>query len=264
MLAQRVFSAIVLAPLLIWAVASPGYWFLAAAVGISVLANWEFYTLLRRAGFAPLWPFGIVLSVAFILGGYLQAGQASAHVFAVCLTISLIYLLVREKLDGSLLDWAVTWLPPLYSGFMLSYLVSLRGLPMGDRWVYLVLGTAWSTDTAAYFVGRAIGRHPFFQRISPHKTMEGAVGGLAGGVLCGGLLAWYFGWDPFLILPLAVLASIAAELGDLAESFIKRQLGAKDASRIIPGHGGMLDRFDSVIFVGIVTYFWALWIGGVR
>ena len=264
MLAQRVLSTIVLAPLLLLAVAAGGYWFLAAAVIISLLANWEFYSLLRRAGFAPLWPFGIVLSLVLVLRGYLQIGEVATHVFALCLAISLVYLLFRDKLDGSLLDWAVTWLPPLYAGFLLSYAVSLRGLPSGDRWLYLVLGVSWSTDIAAYFVGRAIGRHGFFPRISPRKTLEGAVGGLAGGLLCGGILSWYFGWDPVFILPLAAIASAAAELGDLAESFIKRQLGTKDASHIIPGHGGILDRIDSVVFVGIVTYFWALWIGGVR
>ena len=264
MLAQRVLSAIVLAPLLLLAVAAGGIWFLVAAVAISLVANWELYSLLRRAGFSPLWPFGVVTSVAFVVNGYLQLGEAATHIFALSLAISLMYVLFRDKLSGSLLDWALTWLPPLYAGFLLSYTVSLRGFPSGDRWLYLVLGVTWSTDVAAYFVGRAIGRHSFFPRISPRKTLEGAIGGFAGGLLCGGLLSWYFGWDFAHILPLSAIASVAAEVGDLAESFIKRQLGTKDASRIIPGHGGILDRMDSLIFVGIVTYFWALWIGGAR
>lgn len=264
MLAQRVLSAIVLAPLLLLAVAAGGYWFLAAAVAISLLATWEFYSLLRRAGYAPLWPFGIVLSIVLVLSGYLQIGEVSSDVFVLCLALSLIYLLFRNMLDGSLLDWAVTWLPPLYAGLLLSYTISIRGMPLGDRWLFLVLGVTWSTDVAAYFVGRAIGRHSFFHRISPRKTLEGAAGGLVGGLICCEGLSWYFGWDAVRLLPLAVIAPAAAELGDLAESFIKRQLGTKDASQLIPGHGGMLDRIDSVVFVGVVAYFWALWIGGAR
>jgi phosphatidate cytidylyltransferase len=261
-LAQRVLSTVVLAPLLLLAVVAGGGWFLAAALVISLLANWEFYSLLRHAGFAPLWPFGVALSVFFILGGRLLSSEDASHFFAICLTVSLIYLLVRNRLDGSLLDWAVTWMPPLYAGFLLSYTVSLRGLHSGDRWVCLVLGIAWGTDIFAYFVGRSIGRRGFFRQISPKKTLEGAVGGLIGGTICGGLLAWFFGWDVYRILPLAAIGAVLAEMGDLVESFIKRQLGTKDASRIIPGHGGILDRLDSIVFVGLVAYFWALFIGG--
>ncbi len=264
MLAQRVVSAIVLAPLLLLAVAAGGPWFLTAAFAISALAFWELHSLLRRAGFSPLWPLGAILTAAFLLTGWTHTAATTLHVVALCVALSLIFLLVRQKSEGNLLDWALTWLPPLYVGLLLWYSVSLRQFPSGDRWVYLVLAISWATDSAAYFVGSAIGRHGFFPRISPRKTVEGAVGGIAGGVLCGGLLAYFFGWDPVRIVPLAVLGSVAAEAGDLVESFIKRQLGAKDAGHVIPGHGGMLDRLDSVVLVGVVTYFWALYIGGVQ
>ncbi len=262
MLVQRVLSAIVLVPLILVVVWVGGLWFLAVAMAVSLLATWEFYSLLRRAGFTPLWPFGVVLTPVFVLDGFLQDTRASTYTLAISLALSLLYLLARQKLDGSLLDWSVTWLPPLYAGLLLSFIVALRQLPFGDRWMYLVLAITWATDTGAYSVGRLFGRHQFFPRISPRKTLEGAAGGGACGVLAGVLLAWLFGWDLARIAPLVVLATIAAELGDLAESFIKRQLRTKDASHLIPGHGGMLDRLDSAIFVAMAAYFWAIWIGG--
>ncbi len=264
LLAQRIVSIVVLAPLVLFIVYLGGGWYVALVATASLVGNWEFYSLLRRAGYAPLWPFGLLLSLAFVLDAYpsLVAGQLTPPALAFLLTLSLVYLMFRRELRGSLVDWAITWVPPLYAGFLLAFLVSLRFLPQGEKWVYFVLAVTWATDVAAYVVGRLLGRRRFFPRISPRKTLEGATGGLIAGVVSGGLLAWFFGWDVLPLLVLALLASVAAEAGDLAESLLKRQLRAKDASRLIPGHGGVLDRMDSLLFVGVVTYFWALWVGG--
>ncbi len=262
MLVQWVVSAAVLAPLLILAVRAGGPWFLALAAVASALANWEFYSLLQRSGYLPLWPFGLALSIAFIVDAYWLPGQIASPALALAVTLSLLYLVARQRTDRGLLDWALTWVPPLYAGFLLAFLVSLRLFPSGDRWIYLVLAVTWATDTAAYFTGRAVGRRRFFPRISPHKTLEGAAGGVVGGTLAGTLLAWYFGGDTPPFLAFAVVASVAAVAGDLAESLMKRQLQTKDASRLIPGHGGILDRMDSMLFVGVVAHFWALWVGG--
>ncbi len=261
MLAQRVLSAIVLMPLLLAAVAAGDLWFLAVVAVASCLATWEFYSLLRRAGFSTLWPLGIALSLTFVLDAYQGGRLASVHIFALALLLSLSYLLIRRQSEGGLVDWAVTWLPPLYVGFLLSYGVLLRQLPLGDRWLYLALGVTWATDTSAYFVGRTLGRHSFFRQVSPRKTLEGALGGVVCGALAGTAFSLLFGWEPARIVPLALLASVAAEAGDLAESFIKRQLGTKDAGSLIPGHGGVMDRLDSLIFVFVVTYFWAILVG---
>lgn len=262
MLAQRVASAAVLAPLILLVVAVGMPWYAVVVAMASAIANWELYLLLRRAGYLPLWPFGLALSLAFVLDPYLAPGQIAPFALALALTLSLGYLVVQQRLEGSLVAWALTWVPPLYAGFLLGFLVSLRLLPQGDRWVYLALGVTWATDIAAYFVGRTLGRRGFFVRVSPRKTVEGALGGVAAGMLCGGALAWFFGWDVLRFAAFGLLASVAAEFGDLAESLLKRQLRAKDASLLIPGHGGVLDRMDSLLFVGVFTYCWALWIGG--
>ncbi len=265
MLAQRVASAVVLVPLIVAVTFAGGPWFAAMVGAATAVALWEFYTLLKRAGHAPLWPFGLVLGLAFLLDAFLQAGRLPGQIgwpaLALCLMLSLLYLVIRQRLDSSLTDWALTWVPPLYIGFLASFLVSLRMLPAGDRWIYMVAGTTWATDVAAYFVGMTLGRRKFFPSISPRKTQEGAVGGLVAGAAGSVVLAWLFGWDPLRFAVFGLVASAAAEAGDLAESLMKRQLQAKDAGRLIPGHGGMLDRMDSLLFVGAVTYFWAVWVG---
>lgn len=262
MLAQRVLSAIVLAPILVAATALGGLWFLALVVAGAVMGCWELFTLLRRAGFSPLWPFGMALTLAFLLDGYVQPGGIAPAALAILLIASLTYMVLWQRLDASIGDWAVTWVPPLYVGVLLAFPLALRQMPDGDRWVYLVLSVTWITDIGAFFAGRFFGRHRFFPRISPRKTLEGAVGGLIAGVVSGVLLAAYFGADVLLFGAFSLVASVAAVAGDLAESLIKRLLHTKDSGQLIPGHGGVMDRLDSLLFVGVVVYFCARWAGG--
>ncbi|MGE5619097.1 MAG: phosphatidate cytidylyltransferase [Sphingomonadaceae bacterium] len=261
MLVQRVLSALVLAPLVIIAIVLGAEWFAAVSAVVVLIANWEFYSLLRRAGHSPLVPFGFLLSIGFLLDAYLLPGRIAPVFLAFSLLVSLLWLVGRQRLDTVLVDWALTWVPPLYVAFLGAYWVSLRLLPSGERWVLLVVGVTWATDIAAYFVGHAFGRRRFFARISPRKTVEGAVAGFIAGVACGALLAWLFGLDVLRLLAFSVIAAMAAEAGDLAESLMKRQLRTKDASHLIPGHGGLLDRMDSLLFVGVLAYYWAIWVG---
>ncbi len=261
MLIQRVLSAVVLAPLVVALTIAGGPWFAGMILVATAVALWEFYRLLKLAGHQTLWPFGFALGLAFPLDAYLLPGQIAPSVLALSLILSLLYLVLRQRLEESLVGWALTWVPPLYVGFLASFLVALRLLPSGERWAFLVVGVTWGTDIAAYIVGRAVGKHRFFPRISPKKTVEGAAGGVVAGIACSALLAWIFGWNPLSFALFGFVGSIAAEAGDLAESLLKRQLQAKDASRLIPGHGGLMDRLDSLLFVGVVVYWWATGVG---
>lgn len=141
----------------------------------------------------------------------------------------------------------------IYPGLFLAVLVLLR--TTGFHAALLALIVTWSTDTLAFFVGSLLGRTPLWPAVSPKKTVEGALGGLAGGVVAGAILAITMDGNVMAWAGVALVASLAAQLGDLVESSLKRRAGVKDSGRLVPGHGGVLDRFDSLLFSGTVVYF---------
>jgi phosphatidate cytidylyltransferase len=151
---------------------------------------------------------------------------------------------------------------PLYIG-LLTFLALVRTLPNGPGYVLMTLMFAWMADTGAYFAGRAFGRTKLYEAVSPKKTREGFVGGLLGAVL-GALLA-HFWYLPSIQLehaiPLSLVCACFGQLGDLVESLLKRSTDIKDSGHILPGHGGLLDRIDGVLFVAPVVYLYALWLG---
>ena len=186
------------------------------------------------------------------------------------MTASLMAIMVRElfrpTITRALGHVAVTIFGIMYVGWLGSHLVMLRQLPgtvgvedqVGARLVYFAALVTWANDTGAYLMGVAIGRHKLMPRISPNKTIEGGVGGLLGAAFCGWICSQTM--IPFLT-PLAgtvvgLLAGVAAQLGDLVESMIKRDVGIKDSAELIPGHGGVLDRFDSLLFTGPLLYYY--------
>jgi phosphatidate cytidylyltransferase len=152
----------------------------------------------------------------------------------------------------------------VYGGVMLSALVKLRQLPSGAVWIFLALAVTWANDTGGYFAGRAFGKHKLYPRISPSKTVEGAIGGMAFSVLWGlGVFKW--GLPDVPLWGGAVIglgASILGPLGDLSESAMKRAYGAKDSGKLLPGHGGMLDRLDALLFTAPFVLLCARWLIG--
>ena len=188
-------------------------------------------------------------------------------------------LFERHDQRGRLVGWAITLSGTLYVAWLISHFQTLRlvgepGTEAGRGWVFYTLAATWCFDTGAYLIGSRLGRHYFMTWISPKKTWEGAAGGFALCLLAtlaasrslpviGPALAAILGWSPLPIplwhVPLLALAvSLAAQFGDLAESMIKREAGAKDASGLIPGHGGMLDRVDSLLFTVVLVYYYAV------
>jgi phosphatidate cytidylyltransferase len=176
---------------------------------------------------------------------------------------ALVWNIAFRQVKGA--DTSTTVFGAVYAGFTLSHLVLLRALDSGTELVIIVLASVWAMDVFAYLVGSAIGTHPLAPHISPKKSWEGFIAGTVGTVT-----AWLIGW--FLIHPAlpwwyfaltGVVVSVAALLGDLAESRLKRETGVKDSGRLLPGHGGFLDRFDSLIVVSIVVYYVMLF-GGAR
>ena len=159
-------------------------------------------------------------------------------------------LFFEEKLENAPRRIGMAVLGVVYPGLLLSALVPLRGLDRGEWWIILALTVTWLNDTGAYFAGRAFGRRKLYPRISPSKTWEGAIGGAAGSIL-GALIVQQF-WLPRLPAWGAALVGVGAAvlgpIGDLSESMLKRAFGAKDSGRLLPGHGGILDRIDALLF----------------
>ena len=161
----------------------------------------------------------------------------------------------------------ITWTSSLtgifYLGWLLSYWVLIMGF-YGRDWVLLALFATFAVDTTAYFIGRAWGRHKMAPTISPGKTWEGAVGGLVGAIVAVIVLALLLDIDISYseMVILGFLIAVFAQLGDLAESKLKRSMGVKEAGNLIPGHGGILDRLDSIVFTGVVVYYCLRWFIG--
>lgn len=148
-----------------------------------------------------------------------------------------------------------------YIAVPLSYAILLRGLPGGQWWLMFVLVVIWSNDTFAYFTGKSIGKTLLSPKISPKKTVEGAVGGLIGGFIAAYLFNRYcaLGLDPAGVLILSALIGFIGMAGDLFESLLKRAAGVKDSGSLIPGHGGVLDRIDSLLFPIPFVYYSLIW-----
>jgi phosphatidate cytidylyltransferase len=203
--------------------------------------------------------------VALVLTRAIFQFQGSAALVSLLLLAAMAVHLVEYERgrDRAATDFAVTLAGMLYLGWLGAYLVSLRALPDGEWWVLTVLPVVWIADAGAMFIGMRWGRHPLTPRLSPHKTWEGYFGGVASGALGGALLGVLWGQVTPAITPLigavvGLTLGAVTPLGDLGESMIKRQVGAKDSSQLIPGHGGILDRIDSWLWAGVIGYYLAI------
>ncbi len=263
MLKKRVVTALWGIPLLIaiiWFGGEPTFTGLVAFCGI--LAIFEFYRLVAAAKVPPLTYFGLIWTLLFILSPHFDYATLIPLLLTSAVILSLIWLLLRRQKEGAFIGWAWTMGGILYIGWLLSYLVTLRGLDDGRNWVFLALFTTFASDTAAFFVGSALGKHRLAPRISPGKTWEGAIAGVFGAIIVSLLFTiptpLYLPLIHWQAILLGLLVSVFGQLGDLVESLLKRNMGVKESGTLIPGHGGFLDRIDSVVFAGIVVYYYVI------
>lgn len=267
-MAYRLLSAVVGIPLLLLVIWLGYPWFSILVGIVATLGVLEFSSLGLQRGarpityFAIIWALGFVATAHFITRGPLTEAVLPL-VFVAGSALSLAWLLRRRASGGIILDWSYTSGAAFYLGWLLSYAILLRGLERGWEWTLITLLGTFATDTSAFFVGRAIGKRPLAPSISPSKTWEGAVAGAMGGIGAVFIMAVWLdmGMAIWQILTLGAMVSIVAQIGDLVESYLKRLSGTKDAGKIIPGHGGILDRLDSVVFNLAVVYHFAVWIG---
>ncbi len=271
---QRWLTAAIAMPIVLVFAWFGGWFAFAAVAAVVVLGTVELHNMMLHAGYRPLIWMSFGLSILFLIAAMFPLYRRAIIEISlgVSLLVSFSWLFFRKRLDGAMVDWALTMAISIYLGWPTSFLLLLRGyvpgmlqsgspiivLPPGAWWLLVVLLGVWGFDGAAFFSGRYFGRHKLAPEISPGKTWEGVLGGLVVSIAACLILTvvplhvpWYFA------VLLGVLVGMAATLGDLAESLIKRQTRVKDSGQIMPGHGGMLDRIDSLLFAAIVVYIFA-------
>lgn len=232
----------------------------------AVVGALEFFHLGTLSGGRPLVILGTVCTLALTIGALFDNRWVVPAILAVAVLLSLALALGfrRETLS---LSWGWTMAGVLYMGWMLGHFVALRQLDQGRELVILAVFTTFACDTSAFFVGRAWGRHHMAPTVSPHKTWEGAIGGFAGAIAAAlalrfllNLGSWSLPLTYVQAIAVGCLIGVGAQLGDLLESMLKRRAGVKDSGNLLPGHGGLLDRIDSLVFTGVIVYYFVLWV----
>lgn len=258
---QRILTAILALPLLILIIHFSGiFWFTLFTAVVAGIALYEFYHMSLPGKRLPerllAISFGILLVplCASQQTYALQAGLVFAMLF-----FGLLFLWRFGDLQQVVQQLALLLLGFFYIPLLLGHLVLLRELPFGREWIYLVLVIVMASDTGAYFSGISLGRHKLYPAISPNKSVEGAVGGLLGALA--GAFAARATFFPALAAGDCVLLGLGlgamSQLGDLFESMLKRACGVKDSGALFPGHGGILDRLDSLLFAFPLAFYYA-------
>ena len=258
MLRQRALSAIALIPLVVTAVLI-GDWVLVAFLAVVLgLASWEFVGLMRQGGYRPAWLVAFLLVAKLLFDSTVVEERLAIAAVSLTLMASLVWHMAHRTATVTA-DWALSVAMGLYLGWAGRQFVAIRAFDDGAAWLVLVLTGVWLADTGAYFVGSRAGRHKMAPTLSPKKSWEGLAGGIVAGLAGNGLLAAVFGLPPVHGAALGLLGATIGTLGDLSISMIKRQVGAKDSGQLIPGHGGALDRVDSLLFSVVTGYLYLTW-----
>jgi len=254
-MAKRTISALIGAPLFLGLVYLGGRYIAFLVAVLTLLALREFMQIGGQMGIRTWSKLTTLATVVWLIS--LLAGGAEWMV-----TVLVLWLLIglgRLALTypkTSLSETSFNILAVLYSVVLLSHLYLLRQIPNGIVWTFLTISLVWATDTGAYLIGKQFGSHLLAPQVSPNKTVEGSLGGLLFSIVVA-LVFWRISggatWITYIIL--AVIIGISAQIGDLFESALKRSAGVKDSGKLIPGHGGILDRFDSLIFALPLVYY---------
>ena len=248
-LTMRIGSALVLVGLFLGSLVLGGWWFTSFVILVMVVALGELFATVRTAGYKPLAIAGLLGVVAMGIGAHNEGPMAIAG-WAGFFTVATILFYSLNPRRRPLENVSMTVTGMAWVGMLATAILLAQG-PRPVAWVLFAVAVIAGTDVGGYFVGRNFGRRPLAPRVSPHKTMEGLIGGLVTAVVVAGVLATFPAYESiglFRALVIALVVAVVATLGDGAESVVKRGLGVKDMGSLLPGHGGMLDRIDGFLF----------------
>lgn len=265
----RELTALVAAPAAIWITGwGPVWLFNATMAAICVLAMYEFLALGKAKGYDVPVVLCILIMLLIMAAFILDDLSVELGMFAALLIIPASYVMTSKPLEDSLPSSAVAVLATTYVGMLGGSLIRLHNdFPEGYKLVFFLLLVVWLGDSGAYYVGKQFGKHKLSPRISPKKTIEGLFGGMTASIVAAIVIHYtFFPNFPLLHAIIAgVILSFAGVIGDLAESMWKRSAAVKDSGTLIPGHGGFLDRFDSILFTAPILYcYWTLIVHGFR
>lgn len=257
-LKTRVLTSVICAPVLIIILLGPTLLVTLTVIAASVVGLYEYFKAVGLIEHRGLCVMGAIAAIIFPIGLMLSIQETLISVYVYVVVLFLMMLICNKRVKAA--DIAMLLLGIIYIPYFLSYIIHIRTMDYGRFFIWLVFLGAFSTDTCAYFAGRFFGKRKLWPEISPKKTVAGAVGGVAGagiifvifGLVVNNVFASFLDGKQFNLLLLFILGLIAAvisEIGDLAASSIKRQYNIKDFGNLLPGHGGILDRCDSIIFV---------------
>ena len=259
---KRWVTALSLIPLLLFVIGFGSEWvFFGLILVASILAINEFYTLVLPIDHRKEKVLGVLLGSLLAYGIYTGESGVVLGFSTLTILFSLIYFLALfRELTSVVPNLAKLLMGIFYIGLLLPHFTLIRAMPFGKQWVFFTLVVTFMGDTAAYYGGSYFGRHKLYPKISPGKTVEGSIAGFIGNVGAAFIFRKYFlnQVEVYHCLILALGLGIMGQLGDLCESMIKRSAGVKDSGGLLPGHGGILDRIDSILFAAPFMYYYAI------
>jgi len=265
---KRIITALVLIPLVLTLMLAGPLWLVAlVSAAVAALAGWEFLGLAQRAGAKPP-RIAVLAAILALFAGAFEYPDQTTAIFGILSLGLLVYCTFRTPAEQVMAEASASVFCLLYAGLTLTAVPALRAESNGPSLVVYLMCVVWAGDIAALYVGRAWGRHKMTPTLSPNKSWEGALGSVAGSLLAAGALlglaALFEMWgsvklsypdDLWYWLALAVGVNVAAQVGDLVESALKRSAGVKDSGNLLPGHGGVLDRIDALLLAAPVLWY---------